>query len=99
MTTLAQQKQTVIAFVKHFGCIQYGVYHAQYLGGYVLRCNGRYVEQEYDNVGDDLDGWSITEIPSESNVIMVWEGECENEWCGKWRQPTADELQSLTEEP
>jgi hypothetical protein len=103
---MTQEKQAVIAFVEihTFG----GEPH---IGGYVLRWHGRFVEQEQKIQGRDLGQWLIHDMPPAPNMIMVWEGVCENDWCerlggdweprfhGKWRKPTADELQSLAEEP
>ena len=103
---VTEEKQTVIAFVEihTFG----GKPH---LGSYVLRWHGRFVEQEEKIQGRDLEQWLISDMPPASNIVMAWEGVCENEWCaehganweprfyGKWRRLTAEELQSLAEEP
>ena len=102
---MTQEKQTVIAFVE-----KYIAWDEVNLGGHVLRWSGRFVEQEQKLQGRDLSQWLIHNMPPASNVIMVWEGVCENDWCadhgadweprfrGQWRKPTADELQSLTED-
>lgn len=82
-----------------------------YNQGTVLSASGTGVEFELSQQGRQLDDFmELGCSPQHYTGILVWEGECQNLWAmhhgadwephfvGKWRLPTAEELQSLVGE-
>lgn len=98
---LHEEQQYVIAYVEPIVRIN-GSY---YLSGYVMHCNGRFVEMHL-NLGPDLEYWDFEDTPPiGAKGILVWEGVCANalhylhgadcdpEFVGKWRNPELTDLQ------
>ncbi|MFO0383265.1 MAG: hypothetical protein ACK506_16300 [Pirellula sp.] len=72
--------------------------------GYVMYASGKFVEQELEDQGPDLDLWDLDIPPNDAKGILVWSGVCENGWSanhgadweprweGKWRNPELMDL-------
>lgn len=76
-----------------------------YLSGYVMHCEGRFVDMNLEEQGAELEYWDFDNIPERaSKGILVWEGVCQNavhylagadceaEFVGKWRHAKLADL-------